>query len=258
MKSLFSEPMSINFEQPVRHSAAEQPIDKSQSYVEEKKVSLVEEDKDGLHHVYQEKEESKLNYALGIRRSKSFVQNDPIPQTFNMPKLPKSYEIQNRLQRKPYHKAILKLREINEREGPMMKVRLLEQVNRLLKEEIENFWQGIPIDESHLTITQDIKIPLYIYTILKSKIVNLPAHIKFIQEFTTDYVHENNLGSNLANYESAMTIVGDKERNILLNVIDQDEVLRDAVTYNESFATTLFNQDYDPFVEFTPTEVDDN
>lgn len=128
------------------------------------------------------------------KRSRSFEQKEQPHKKFNLPKLPKLWEIKNRLQRKPFHKAILKLREINTREGPMMKVRLLEQVNILIKEEISNFWQGIPINESHLVITQDIKIPLYIYIVIKCQLVNLAAHIKFIQEFTTNYVHENNLG----------------------------------------------------------------
>lgn len=137
----------------------------------------------------------------------------------------------------------------------MMKVRLLDKVNNMIKEEISNHWQGIPIDESHLVITQDLKIPLYIYLVIKCKLVNLAAHIKFIQEFTTDYVRESNLGSNLALYESAMTIVADKKRNILMNVIDIKDMSRSEVIRRCSFVSSVFDDDLDPFVEFTADEM---
>ena len=155
----------------------------------------------------------KVTKKLNKKRWRSFEKKDCYHESFQITKLPKSWDIEQRLQQKPYHSAILKLREIDICEGPMMKVRLLDKVNNMIKEEISNHWKGIPIDESHLIITQDLKIPLYIYLVIKCKLVNLAAHIKFIQEFTTDYVRESNLGNNLALYESAMTIVADKKRN---------------------------------------------
>uniref|UniRef100_A0A7S3NTJ7 VPS9 domain-containing protein n=1 Tax=Euplotes crassus TaxID=5936 RepID=A0A7S3NTJ7_EUPCR len=132
----------------------------------------------------------------------------------------------------------------------MKKVRLLEKVNNMIQQHIQNFWEGIPIDPSHLTITHDTKIPLYIFMIIKSKIVNLAANIKFINEFTTSYVHGSYLGNNLALYESAMTIVADKEKDTIYNVIDQNEIYRQATARFGSFATSVFNEDLDPFFEF--------
>ena len=125
----------------------------------------------------------------------------------------------------------------------MKKVRLLEKVNTMIKEHIEHFWGGIPIDPMNLTITQDTKIPLYIYIVIKSKIVNLAAHIKFINEFTTSYVQQSYLGNNLALYESAMMIVADKQRNTIYNVIDQNEVFKKINDNFASFATSMFNED---------------
>ena len=125
----------------------------------------------------------------------------------------------------------------------MKKVRLLEKVNTMIKEHIERFWEGMPIDPMNLTITQDTKIPLYIYIVIKSKIVNLAAHIKFINEFTTSYVQQSYLGNNLALYESAMMIVADKQRNTIYNVIDQNEVFKKINDNFASFATSMFNED---------------
>lgn len=277
-KSLFSEPMSINFESPNRLSKTGQEKKKKiHSYantfiLEDRHNHIEEEDHEEDNNEEEEKEpkfvyiekynesshivESKngsLPYAIKHRRSKSDELDHKRSAGFNISKLPKFWEIEKRIQAKPFHDAILKLREIDKSEGPMMKLRLLEKVNDMIKEGIYKFWEGLPINESHLTITQDIKIPLYIYMVIKCKMVNLAAHIRFIQEFTTNYVHENNLGCNLALYESAMTIVADKERNTLLNVIDQNKIFEKTVRYNESFASTVFMDDLDPFVEFTPS-----
>lgn len=256
MKSMFSEPMSINFEPPHRYSTSNRGIVRSRSFVEEHKGSFEDEEEEKEKHepTYYEDCDKLSGWEVSKRRSKSFEYIDGLPYNDQIAKLPKFKDIQGRLQTKPFHQAIIKLRELDDREGPMMKVRLLEQVNWMIKDNISKFWEGIPVDESHLTITQDTKIPLYIYVVLKSKLVNLPAHIKFIQEFTTRYIHENNLGSNLALYESAMTIVADKQRNTLANVIDFQELLKRTTANNESFVSSVFNDDTDPFYEFTIRE----
>lgn len=197
----------------------------------------------------------ELRIGIQKRRSRSFELHEPVhKERCNITKLPKIYEIENRLQKRPFYDAILKLKEIDSRQGPMMKVRLLEQVNQMIKDYINKFWEGIPINEQHLTITQDTKIPIYIYIVIKAKLVNLAAHIKFIQEFTTSYVHENNLGSNLALYESAMTIVADTKRNTIYNVLDQNQIYKSAVEHNQSFSSSVFNEDFDPFVSFSLRE----
>lgn len=256
---LFSEPMSINFDPPSRYSTYNKDTgDISRSVVEENKHSLSKEHSDdefeGNISNISDLQEVILSFKER-KRSRSFTlaENAQLPTNHQlvMSKLPKMHEIQERLHRKPFKRAISVLKKINDMEGPMMKVRLLEQVNQLIKDEITQFWQGIPINESHLTITQDTKIPLYIFIVIRAKIVNLAAHIKFIQEFTTNYVHENNLGSNLALYESAMTIVADTDRNTIYNVIDQNDVYRTALANFQSFVTSVFDEDIDPFVEFS-------
>lgn len=222
MKMLFSEPMSINFEVPSRFSnTANHKFLAHQSLIEQKNQSLQQssEPADSTEDIrlkFLEKSEYQQEFMMKVKsRSRSFDHKEkPLNcqnrVTLDRQKLPPLWEIEKRLQKKPFHTSILKLRELDRLEGPMKKLRLLETVNKMIKDEIWQFWEGIPINEEHLTITQDIKIPLYIYVVLKSKMVNLPAQIRFIMEFTSNYMHTNNLGSNLALYESAMHIVAGK------------------------------------------------
>lgn len=257
MLLMFSEPMSINFEAPTRNSTMGKQANLSKSFANDNKVILEADEEDEESKVQIVKDEEYgidlLTPELQVRTSKSFEQQldtSQLPKS-NTSRLPRTREVQDRLRQKPFIRAITLLKEINSKEGPMMKLRLLERVNSAIKDHIENFWQGIPIDPSHLTITQDTKIPLYIYLVIKSKLVNLAAHIKFIQEFTTSYVHESGLGGNLALYESAMMIVADKQRNTIYNVLDQNEVYRTVnAQYFQSFATSNHPDDLDPFVSF--------
>ena len=257
MLLMFSEPMSINFDAPARTSTMQKQGQLSKSFAEDNKVILEadEEDEESKVQVMEVKEfgPDLISPEQQPRSSKSFeqqIENPPLPKP-NTSRIPRSGEIQDRLRQRPFIKAITLLKEIDSKEGPMMKLRLLEKVNSAIKDHIERFWQGIPIDPSHLTITQDTKIPLYIYLVIKSKLVNLASHIKFIQEFTTSYVHESGLGGNLALYESAMMIVADKQRNTIYNVLDQNEFYRTAnAQYFQSFATSNANDDLDPFVSF--------
>lgn len=62
MKSMFSEPMSINFELPVRYSTFENISEKSKSIIEEIKLNLIEEGKDGFFDHY-------IQNAKSIRES---------------------------------------------------------------------------------------------------------------------------------------------------------------------------------------------
>ncbi|CAI2359445.1 unnamed protein product [Moneuplotes crassus] len=252
-EAVVSELTSINMDNPNRMTL-------SQRIKKELPKSFIFQRQDMLKDVpdtFEGKQDSQSCFEIieteyEHRRSKSFnnVRKSSTSTAEITHSLPKIWEIENRLRQKPYQNAISKLKEINICEGPMKKVRLLEKVNTIIKKDIEKFWEGIPVDPNHLTITHDTKIPLYIFLIIRSKIVNLAANIKFINEFTTSYVHGSHLGNNLALYESAMTIVADNEKNYINNVAEQKKVHKQATSRFGSFATSIFNEDLDPFFEF--------
>jgi len=100
-------------------------------------------------------------------RAKSFAGNDTQVQNLALSHLPKSKEMEKRFQLKPYHAAVEKLREIDSMEGPMMKARLLEHVNRIIESSIEEFWKDVPVNKTLVTLTPDDKIPIYNYIVIK-------------------------------------------------------------------------------------------
>jgi hypothetical protein len=94
--------------------------------------------------------------------------------------LPERSDIEKRVKVKPYLKAIQRLKMIGEEEGPMKKLKLFDDVNLLILECIDDFWRGIPVDKSNLIIAAEEMMPIYIYIVIKSKLIDLDAEINFI------------------------------------------------------------------------------
>ena len=98
---------------------------------------------------------------------------------------------------------------LNEEEGPMKKIKLLDDVGTLILECIDDFWRGVPVDQSNLVVAAEEMMPIYIFIVLKSKMKDLFAHVSFIREFITDDVKKKHLGYQLSTYESALMFLQD-------------------------------------------------
>ena len=122
-------------------------------------------------------------------------------------------EIKRRLKEKPYQKAIDHLRLLGDIEEPRKKLKLLGEVNWKIIECIDEFWKDICIDEEQLVITTDQMTLIYLFIVTRSKITDLFAHLKYITEFTTQYVRNSNLGFYLATYEHALYTLMQYEQN---------------------------------------------
>lgn len=70
----------------------------------------------------------------------------------------------------------------------MTKIRLLNEVNDLIFEAVQNFWEDISVDPSNLTIAADQIVMIYLYIVIRSKIPCFYSQIRFIQQFTTKQV----------------------------------------------------------------------
>lgn len=132
--------------------------------------------------------------------------------------MPSVQEIKRRLQEKPYHMAILRLREIDKIEEPRKKLRLMTEVNELILSWVDEFWKNLDIDEEQLVIATDQMVLIYLYIVTRAKIVDLFAHFKYITAFTTQYVRQSNLGFLLATYEHALYTLMEHDQKGLRNL----------------------------------------
>lgn len=67
----------------------------------------------------------------------------------------------------------------------MTKIRLLNEVNDLIFEAVQGFWDGLDVDRDNLIIAADQIVMIYLYIVIRSKIPCFYSQIRFIQQFTT-------------------------------------------------------------------------
>lgn len=66
----------------------------------------------------------------------------------------------------------------------MKKAKVIGDARACVSVCIDEFWRGIDIDQENLVLDADQLASILTYCIIKSKFVELPGHIKFIEEFT--------------------------------------------------------------------------
>lgn len=130
-------------------------------------------------------------------------------------KIPTMEEIKERINQKPYHKAIKRLRDIEEVDQPRKKLRLMNQVNDLILKCINEFWAELDIDESQLVIAAEQMILIYLYIVTRAKVIDMFANLKFIKEFITPEVRKSPLGFLLATYENSLYTLLDNKKDEL-------------------------------------------
>lgn len=60
-------------------------------------------------------------------------------------------------------------------QGPMKKLKILNDVNVLLLECVDDFWKDVPIDKKNLVIAADDMMPIYIYLVVRAKMTDIYA-----------------------------------------------------------------------------------
>jgi urate oxidase len=180
--------------------------------------------------------------------------------------IPTIDEIKRRLANKPYSKAIIKLREIDNIAEPRKKLRLMVEVNDAILESVNEFWKNLDIDEEQLVIATDQMILIYLYIVTRSKIAELFAHLSFIKAFVSPYVRQSNLGFILATYEHALYTLLERDKDELKSSdkkkmsrlidmsIESEQPLRDTFAMNSPLRMTIIPEAmnascYSPFEE---------
>ena len=89
---------------------------------------------------------------------------------------------------------INKLKEIKNYENPIKKAKIVENARDLIAMCIDDFWKGLDVDSNKLMLDADQLLSIMIYTVIKCKLCELPAHIKLVEEFTSSEVQNSKIG----------------------------------------------------------------
>ncbi len=177
--------------QPIKHSETTKvfkSFSNREIEVEDKKKLIKKWTKRSISNAHPKEQEKEEDYP-----EEEKLQHPVVRWLFNP--MPGKSEIAWRLKTKPYRKAIERLRMIREEDSPMKKLRLLDDVNDLILESIDDFWKQVPVDKSKLIIAAEEKISIYIYIVIKAKLIDFYSNIWFIWEFITEDVRINSLGN---------------------------------------------------------------
>mmetsp|Transcript_45812 Transcript_45812/g.33549 ORF Transcript_45812/g.33549 Transcript_45812/m.33549 type:complete len:180 (-) Transcript_45812:119-658(-) len=114
-------------------------------------------------------------------------------------------EIKARLMVKPYKLAIDNLRKVRNYETPIDKMRCITQTSKCIVKSIDHFWKNVKVlEKSKLTLDADQLLMIFIFVTLRSKVTEMLAHVKFINEFSTDQVRKSKLGFYASTLEVAV------------------------------------------------------
>jgi hypothetical protein len=106
---------------------------------------------------------------------------------------------------KPFISAIHNLRKVRDYETPIDKMRCITQTSRFIVQAIDQFWKGVScINKNKLTLDADQLLMIFIFISIRSKVYELLAHLKFINEFSTNTLRLSKLGYCILTLEVAI------------------------------------------------------
>ena len=80
----------------------------------------------------------------------------------------------------------------------------MESVSSKIVKSINNFWKGLDIKKSKLTIDGDSLLMIYIYICIKSRLYDVFAQVKYMNEFLTPFVKSSKIGYCITTLEIAL------------------------------------------------------
>ena len=95
----------------------------------------------------------------------------------------KKYDDQNEtISPIPFSKSLLYLTEINRSDSFIEKIEILSNIRNFIIEEIDEFWNNLPIPRNYFN--SDDLLSIFIYLIIKSQLSDLIIDIEIIEDFT--------------------------------------------------------------------------
>jgi hypothetical protein len=114
--------------------------------------------------------------------------------------------------------------KISECETPIEKIRCISDVSKHIVKCVNKFWTGIKVKKEKLTIDGDTLLMIFIYVCVRSRINDMFAHVKIMNEFSTPFVRTTKLGYVMSTMEVAL--------NHILNLGKEDFVTDDTYGVN--------------------------
>lgn len=83
--------------------------------------------------------------------------------------------LEQKLKGKPYSEAVQTLKAMKAVPSPFEKLLIMLRVRQSIEDNVQNFWEGIQVEQDLIQLTADQFIPIYMFVILKAQEEDLIA-----------------------------------------------------------------------------------
>jgi Vacuolar sorting protein 9 (VPS9) domain len=115
-----------------------------------------------------------------------------------------------------YAKAISKLREIEYNYSPLKKLDVIIATTRIICECVDDYWKNDPnMRKENLTIDADQILSIFLYIVIKAKVMNLKGHLNLIYDFGRKIVQNGQMGYYVTTIEACIIQVESMDSDLL-------------------------------------------
>ena len=87
---------------------------------------------------------------------------------------------------------------------PLQKMNCIAEISSVIKKEVQDFWQGVGVDQRKLTLDAEQITMIYQFVTIKAEATNIFAQIRFCNQFSTPFIRNMKQGFCLVTLEMAL------------------------------------------------------
>jgi hypothetical protein len=123
-----------------------------------------------------------------------------------------------------YAKAITKLRELESNYSPLKKLDIIIATTRLICECVDDYWKDDQsINKENLVIDADQILSIFLYIVIKAKVMNLKGHVNLIYDFGRKIVQNGQMGYYVTTIEACILQIESMDSEFLTKLKDYSE-----------------------------------
>lgn len=123
-----------------------------------------------------------------------------------------------------YAKAISKLRELEINYSPLKKLDIIIATTRLICECVDDYWKDDPsMNKENLVIDADQILSIFLYIVIKGRVLNLKGHVNLIYDFGRKIVQNGQMGYYVTTIEACILQVENMGSELLMRLKDYSE-----------------------------------
>lgn len=123
-----------------------------------------------------------------------------------------------------YAKAISKLRELECNYSPLKKLDIIIATTRLICECVDDYWKDdATMNKENLVIDADQILSIFLYIVIKAKVLNLKGHVNLIYDFGRKMIQNGQMGYYVTTIEACIMQVESMGSELLTRLKDYSE-----------------------------------